>query len=85
MGCMKLARRTRSGSARGRRGSGPAHGSTIRRKYKGKGYMCHLLRRTFREGKKVQNETVANLCDLSAPIIDMIRRALAGQLMVPAR
>ena len=32
----------------------------------------------------MRNETVANLSDLSAPIIDMIRRALAGQVMVPA-
>jgi len=81
---MKRARQTRKGSTRGRKGRAPVHVSTIRREYKGKVYECHLLRRTVREGKKVRNETVANLSDLSAPIIDMIRRALAGQVMVPA-
>lgn len=81
---MKRAQRTRKGTLRGRKGRPPVHVSTIRRKYKDKVYECHLLRRTVREGKKVRNETVANLSDLPNPIIEMIRRALAGDVMVPA-
>jgi transposase len=61
----------------------PVHVSTIRRKYKDKVYECHLLRRTVRVGDKVRNETVANLSDLPNPVIDLIRRALAGETFVP--
>jgi len=62
----------------------PVHVATIRRKYKDKVYECHLLRRTVRDGDKVRNETVANLSDLPNPVIDLIRRALAGEIFVPA-
>ena len=37
---------------------GPVHVVTTRRRYKGKVYETHLLRRTYREGGKVKNETV---------------------------
>ncbi len=59
------------------------HLSTIRRRYKDKVYECHLLRRTFREGKKVRHETVANLSALPPEVIEVIRMALSGRKMVP--
>ncbi len=62
----------------------PVHLSTIQRRYKDKVYECHLLRRTFREGKKVRHETVANLSALPPEVIEVIRMALSGRKMVPA-
>src|SRR5665648_369720 len=47
-------------------------------------YVSHLLRRTYRDGRKVKNETVANLSHLPGELIEMIRAALAGQAFVPA-
>lgn len=62
----------------------PVHVSTIRRKYKDKVYECHLLRRTIREGRKVRNETVANLSQLPTDVIEVLKRALSGEQLVPA-
>ncbi|MGH3989445.1 MAG: IS1634 family transposase [Pseudonocardiaceae bacterium] len=47
-------------------------------------YETHLLRRSFREGGKVKNETVANLSHLPGEVIEVIRRSLAGEILVPA-
>lgn len=47
-------------------------------------YETHLLRRSFREGGKVRNETVANLSHLPTDVIEMIRRSLHGEQFVPA-
>jgi hypothetical protein len=60
--------------------SGPVHVATTRREYKGKVYETHLLRRTYREGGKVKHQTVGNLSHLPPGIIDVIRRALRGDL-----
>jgi len=43
-----------------------------------------LLRESYREGGKVKNRTLANLSHLAPDVIDTIKRALAGQKMVPA-
>jgi hypothetical protein len=59
--------------------SGKVHVATTRRHYKGKVYETHLLRRTYREGGKVKNETVGNLSHLPAETIALIRRSLAGE------
>ncbi len=59
--------------------SGSSHVVTTSRKYKGKIYQTHLLRRSYREGKKVRNETLANLSHLPAHVIDLIRRSLHGE------
>src|SRR5213594_1928539 len=59
------------------------HVATTRRQYKGKTYETHLLRRTYREGKKVKHQTLGNLSHLPPPIIDLIRRSLAGETFVP--
>ena len=65
------------------------HVSTHRRHYTGKDgvertYETHLLRRSFREGGKVRNETVANLSHLPGELIEVIRGSLAGESFVPA-
>lgn len=62
--------------------SGPVHVVTTSRTYKGRTYKTHLLRRSFREGDKVKNETVGNISHLPQPIIELIRRSLAGQVFI---
>lgn len=61
-----------------KRGSA-VHVVTTRRLYKGKVYQTHLLRRSFREGAAVRNETLANLSHLPAPVVELIRRGLRGE------
>ena len=63
--------------------TGTAHVVTTTRKHKGKTYRTHLLRRSYREGKKVKNETLGNLSHLPEPLIDIIRRSLKGESFVP--
>jgi hypothetical protein len=70
-------------------GTGAVHVTTQRRHYTGKDgrervYETHLLRRSWREGGKVRNETVANLSKLPAETIELIRASLAGEQFVPA-
>lgn len=60
----------------------PVHVATTRRHYKGKVYETHLLRRSYREGGKVKNETLGNLSHLPAELIDLLRRALAGERFI---
>ena len=65
------------------------HVSTQRRHYTGKDgqervYETHLLRRSWREGGKVRNETVANLSKLPPETIELVRRSLAGERFIPA-
>ena len=62
--------------------NGAMHVVTTRRNYKGKVYHAHLLRRSYREGKKVKSETLGNLSHLPAHIIDTIRRSLKGETML---
>jgi hypothetical protein len=68
---------------------GAVHVTTHRRHYVGKDgvardYETHLLRRSWREGGKVRNETVANLSHLPSDLIEVIRASLAGETFVPA-
>ena len=46
--------------------------------------MSAYLRRTYREGGKVRNETVANLSTLPAEAVDAIEATLKGKRLVPA-
>jgi transposase len=64
--------------------SGAVHVVTTTRHYKGKVYQTHLLRRSFREDGKVRNETVGNLSHLPAHVIDLVRRALRDETLIPA-
>lgn len=63
--------------------TGAAHVVTTRRKYKDKVYETHLLRRSYRDGDKVKNETLGNLSHLPKPVIELIRRSLRGETFVP--
>jgi hypothetical protein len=68
---------------------GAVHVTTHRRHYVGKDgrektYETHLLRRSYREDGKAKNETVANLSHLPGHVIEVIRRSLAGDTLVPA-
>jgi hypothetical protein len=47
-------------------------------------YSSAYLRRTYRDGGKVKNETVANLSALPARVIDLIDAGLKGHQLVPA-
>jgi hypothetical protein len=42
-------------------------------------YEAHLLRRSYREGGKVKNETLANLSRLPRETIELVRRSLRGE------
>ena len=53
-----------------------------RRHYKGTEYKTTLLRRSYREGGKVRNETVGNLSHLEEWVIDGIKAMLAGKKLV---
>lgn len=62
---------------------GAVHVVTTSRTYKGTVYQTHLLRRSYREGARVRNETVGNLSHLPAHIIDLVRRALHDEAIIP--
>jgi len=64
--------------------TGSAHVVTTKRKYNGKVYCTHLLRRSYREDGKVKNETLSNLSHLPDTVIDLIRRSLKGETFVSA-
>ena len=63
--------------------TGAAYVVTTTRRYKGRVDHSRLLRRSFREGGKVRNETLGNLSHLPEPLIAMIRRSLQGETFVP--
>jgi transposase len=60
-----------------------AHVVTTTRRYKGKVYHAHLLRRSYREGGKVKKETIANLTPLGDELVEIIRCALRGEEVAP--
>jgi transposase len=62
--------------------TGAAHVVTTTRTYKGKVYRTHLLRRSYREGGSVRNETLGNLSHLPESLIEIIRRSLQGETFV---
>src|SRR5512144_3013889 len=47
-------------------------------------YQSAYLRRTFRDGGKVRNQTVANLSALPAHVVDWVEAGLKGHSLVPA-
>lgn len=60
------------------------HVVTNRRQGKHREYVTHLLRRSYREGGKVKNETLANLSHLPAEAIEAIRATLRGEVLTAA-
>jgi hypothetical protein len=63
--------------------TGAAHVVTTVRKYKDKVYRTLLLRRSYREGGKVCNETLGNPSHMPEPLIEVIRRPLKGETFAP--
>ncbi len=45
----------------------------------GSEYVTHLLRRSYREGGKVRNETVGNISHLPEELVEVVRRWLRGE------
>jgi Transposase DDE domain len=71
------------------RASGKVHVVKVRRSHVDKqgqqrDYESVYLRRTFRDGAKVRNETVANLSMLPAAAVDAIDATLKGQTLIAA-
>jgi transposase len=64
------------------RPTGAVHVVTNRRRGKHREYVTHLLRRSWREGGKVRNETVGNLSHLPEEIVELVRLALRGERFV---
>jgi transposase len=63
---------------------GAVHVVTTTRTYKGRVYRTHLLRRSYREGGAVRNETLGNISHLPEDLVDVIRRSLKGEQFVSA-
>jgi Transposase DDE domain len=61
------------------RSTGALHVVTNRRQGKGREYVTHLLRRSYREAGKVKNETVGNISHLPEELIELIRAGLRGE------
>src|SRR5690349_14994447 len=71
------------------RRDGPVHVARVKSSHVDKQgrrreYESVYLRRTYRDGAKVRNETVANLSILPPQVIDAIEATLRGQTLVPA-
>ena len=61
------------------RPTGAVHVVTNRRQGKGREYVSHLLRRSYREDGKVKNETVGNISHLSEELVELVRAGLRGE------
>jgi transposase len=61
------------------RPKGALHVVTNRRQGKGREYVTHLLRRSYREGGKVRNETVGNISHLPEELVELVRAGLRGE------
>jgi transposase len=64
------------------RPTGAIHVVTNRREGKHREYVTHLLRRSWREGGKVRNETVGNISHLPDEVVELVRAALKGERFV---
>jgi Transposase DDE domain len=64
------------------RPTGAVHVVTNRRQGKHREYVTHLLRRSWREGGKVRNETVGNLSHLPEEVVELVRLALKGERFI---
>jgi transposase len=64
------------------RPTGAIHVVTNRRQGKHREYVTHLLRRSWREGGRVRNETVGNISHLPEEVVELVRAALKGERFV---
>jgi hypothetical protein len=60
------------------------HVAKVVRPYKDRLYTYYFLRQTYREGGKVKHRTLANLSHLPAEAIEVLRRVLRGEHVLPA-
>jgi transposase len=58
------------------------HVDTIVRKHRGKTYVSHLLRHSYRDGTQVRHRSLANLSHLPTATLDLVRRSLKGQTFI---
>jgi Transposase DDE domain len=61
------------------RPTGAIHVVTNRRQGKGREYVTHLLRRSYREGGKVKNVTIGNISHLPEELVELVRAGLRGE------
>jgi transposase len=61
------------------------HVAKIERQHNGRTYVSYLLRRSCRQGGRVQHQTLANLSHLPAPTLDLVRRSLQGETFFAAK
>ena len=54
------------------------HVAKVVRRYKDREYVYYFVRQSYREGGKVKHRTLANLSHLPLPVIELVKRALAG-------
>ena len=64
------------------RASNACHVAEITRRHGERTYRYYLLRRTYRDGGRVRQETLANLSRLPASAIDVLRQSLRGRTLV---
>src|SRR5262245_31127710 len=60
------------------------HVAKIERRHNGRTYVSYLLRRSYRQGRQVKHQTLANLSHLPADTLDLVRRSLQGQAFCAA-
>jgi Transposase DDE domain len=59
------------------------HVAKITRRHGDRAYTSYLLRRTYREDGRVKHETLGNVSHLPEPAIELLRRALRGESVLP--
>ena len=62
--------------------TGAAHVVTIKKTVNGREYRTDLLRRSFRDGKHVRNETLANITHFGPEKVEQLRRTMRGEKLV---
>lgn len=67
-----------------KRTGGAVHVATIKTRYKDREYTSRILRRSYREDGKVKHENLGNLSHLPEDTIEVLRRSLAGEVLVSA-
>src|SRR6266498_456756 len=67
-----------------KRPSGAMHVDKVVSRQADREYVSYLLRQSYRDGPQVKKRTLANLSALPVPVIEAIRRTLAGEVLVPA-
>jgi transposase len=62
--------------------TGAAHVVTIKKTVNGREYRTDLIRRSYRDGEHVRNETLANITNLGPEKVEQLRRTMRGEKLV---